>query len=364
MTGPARDGGGPVGGGPDSERQVLLILNAALRHGRVAVLAPLVAVVLALLIASVLRRNFVATSQFMPQTQETRSSAAGLAAQFGISLAVNGPNPESPDFYAQLMQSRELLEDVARTHYQVPVAAGSADSLRGTLLDLIPVQGEDSTVRVRRGLKWLRKHISVGVTLKTGVVDLRVTGPWPTLVERVNRRLLELVNRYNLTRRQTRASAERAFVEERLNDARDSLAVVESRYLQFLERNRQYQQSPELAFQAARFERQVGLRQQLYATLSQAYEQARIEEVRNTPVITVVDPPEGSGVRASGNYALAVFLGFLIGLAVSLAWVFGQEYIAAQRSRHPADYEEFVLLRSALLTRILPGKRGRPGRDG
>ena len=49
---------------------------------------------------------------------------------------------------------------------------------------------------------------------------------------------------------------------------------------------------PELNFQQERLQRQVQLQQQLYTTLSQSFEQAKIEEVRDTPVITVVEPPE------------------------------------------------------------------------
>src|SRR3712207_7894583 len=50
------------------------------------------------------------------------------------------------------------------------------------------------------------------------------------------------------------------------------------------QRNRDYRNSPELTFQQERLSREVSRVQQLYGRLSEAYEQAKIEEVRDTPV--------------------------------------------------------------------------------
>jgi uncharacterized protein involved in exopolysaccharide biosynthesis len=60
----------------------------------------------------------------------------------------------------------------------------------------------------------------------------------------------------------------------------------------------------------------------MYTTLTQAYEQARIDEVRNTPVITVVEPPE-SPVRPDSRrlvswLAVSLVVGVLAALAAAL----------------------------------------------
>jgi uncharacterized protein involved in exopolysaccharide biosynthesis len=51
----------------------------------------------------------------------------------------------------------------------------------------------------------------------------------------------------------------------------------------FLQANRQWANSPDLTFQHDRLERDIALRQQVYTTLVQSFEQARISEVRDTP---------------------------------------------------------------------------------
>jgi hypothetical protein len=68
-------------------------------------------------------------------------------------------------------------------------------------------------------------------------------------------------------------------------------------------------------------QREVVNRQQVYSTLVQSYEQARITEVRDTPVITVLQspflPPEpdGRGLTLSG--ALGLVLGGMVGVVLA-----------------------------------------------
>jgi uncharacterized protein involved in exopolysaccharide biosynthesis len=64
-------------------------------------------------------------------------------------------------------------------------------------------------------------------------------------------------------------------------------------------------------FQFDRLSRQVNMRQQLYTSVTQSYEGARIEEVRNTPVITLMEPAD---LPAQPDPRLALLKGMLAGL--------------------------------------------------
>lgn len=93
-----------------------------------------------------------------------------------------------------------------------------------------------------------------------------------------------------------------------------------------------------LTFQEDRLSREVSRQQQLYSTLSQAYEQAKIEEVRDTPVFTLVDEPE-LPARPNPRFLvlklpLALIVGGIIGLFLGLVREFG---LAASRRQDP-DY--------------------------
>ncbi len=304
--------------------------------------------------------DYVAESSFRPESSEQARSGqiSSLAAQFGMSLgAGQGDNVE---FYQQLLRARHLLRAAAETDYAFQVGA-STDSLRGTLADLLDVEGDTEEARIRNAALELRESLAVEANTQSNVVTVRTTMPWPDLAVLVNRRLLDLVNDFNLRNRQSRAAAEREFVAARLEQVRGELLSAESELQRFYEANRRYEQSPELRFEAARLQRIVDLRQQVYTSLAVAAEEARINEVRNTPLITVIDPPEGF-VRRTGSYvrigAVALIFGLLLGVFLGLV----REYVRWQAASNPSDVAE--------LRRTLHGKlarwrdRVRPGTDG
>src|SRR5262249_12779384 len=161
--------------------------------------------------------------------------------------------------------------------------------------------------------------------------------------------LLAEMNTFNMESRQSQAGAERRFVEQRLNELKDSLRAAEDRLQAFLQRNRDYENSPQLSFQQQRLAREVSMQQDMVTGLAQSFEQARIEEVRDTPVITVIDKPEipverdRRGLIKKG--LLAIVLGGVLGLGVA----FVREGMARGRRNGSAELEEFSELRREAL---------------
>lgn len=346
----------------------LELVNVLLRHRRAiiafGVLVPLVSIGFILLRP----RSFTSTASFMPQQSQRAgaSQLAALAGQFGFNIPT-GEAGQSPEFYADLVVSREVLGAVADDTFSVadtlgPFGRGEVTGGLATLLEI--EQRAPEPIRRVKVIEWLRENaLSVSIGQETGVVRLSVQTRWPELSARIAARLIDLVNQFNLETRQTQAAAERRFIEERMAQARDELRTAEKRLEAFLRNNRQFQNSPELLFENERLERQVNMRQQVFTSLAEAYEQARISEVRNTPVITVVEPaqvpvqPDPRGVVATA--ALAGALGLGLGALVA----FGLEYVDRRRGEDADEYSEFRSLwqetRSDVtgaLRRLRPGK--------
>lgn len=101
----------------------------------------------------------------------------------------------------------------------------------------------------------------------------------------------------------------------------------------FLQANRQWENSPDLTFQHDRLDRDISLRQQVYTTLVQSFEQARIAEVRDTPVITVLQAPYLPG-RDSRRIALIGIVGLGLGAMAGLVLAF---IVEAVRRPAPGD---------------------------
>ncbi len=331
---------------PVDDISLVRLLNVLLRNRRLVVGLPLAAAILVVGITIVLPRTYTTQAVFLPEgTEQDASRLIGLAAQFGFSVP-GARGGETPEFYAGLLRSRELLKAAVETRYDLGGAEATSQDRIATLVEYYRLEDEPPDVGVAKAMEKLRKDLRVRTRQETGVVEVDVTTRLPDLSHQVTVRLLALLNEFNLDRRQSQAAAERVFIEGRLREAEEELHEAEERLEAFLQRNRRYQQSPELTFEFERLQRRVNLRQQVYTSLAQSYEQARIEEVRNTPVITVVDPPEPPPRPDPRELLLKAILAMLVTGTLAAFWALGREFVRAAREDKPDEYEEFERLKA------------------
>lgn len=245
-----------------------------------------------LLLAILYPRGRSYTAEFSFFTEAPRGAAASpsaaVATQLGINLsaATNTSPSLSPQFYPELLKAPQFLESVVET----PLTIGS-DSARRTLIELYGVESPDPHVRRVEAAQILGMSLKSSVAVQTGIVRLSVTADNAPLALAIARTVLTKLSDFNIKSRQGRAAAERTFIESRLPQVRAELRAAEDRLTAFLLENRDLR-SPSVLFERTRLEREVTLRSQVYTVLAQSLEQARIDEVRDTPVVTVLSNPE------------------------------------------------------------------------
>lgn len=332
---------------------ILGVINFLLRRARLVFGVPIAVAIAAVVLALLAPGQFIVESRFKPEAAGAvaPSQLAGLAAQFGFNLA-GGSTGESPEFYAGVLESRSLLREVVRTEFHIATDGDDGQPVTGTIAELYGIEGETPEDEMTIAVLLVDGLVSVTVDARQGVVILRTTAQWPELARQINRRMLQLVNEFNLGKRQSRAAAERHFVEQRVRRAHQELEAAEADLLEFYQRNRLYQDSPELSFERDRLERIVSLRQQVHNSLAQSYEQARIDEVRDTPVITIVDSADDALVMSGKNVKLSGVLGFIVGGMFALALAIALEYMSRERAMGSAEYSQFVELRRAIFSSL------------
>ncbi len=258
---------------------------------------------------------------FFPQTSQmpSNSGLAALAGQFGLPLGGLNGSSQPPQFYADLLETRELLEPIARDS----VTAGSANTRRVPLSAFLRISGDDQRIVIARTVEALRvRVVSTSVAVRTtGVVSVAVRTRSPTASLEIAERLLQGLNQFNLVTRQSQASAERRFIEGRLAAARATLRGAEDALQSFLQGNRQLGNAPHLVFTQQRLEREVSLQQQVVAGLAQQYEDARIREVRDTPVITVIDQPALPALPEPPHRLRVIVVAMVVGFSAGIAFV-------------------------------------------
>lgn len=345
----------PAAGG--SNISVYALLNALLRERRLILGTIALTTLLGLAIGLLLPRQWAATSSLVTQTESGNAGQlAGLAAQFGVAVPSVGKG-DSPEFYAALLQSRELLQRVIQTEYSVARPGGApGDSVRGNLIVHLGLADAPRDKQMKLAVRKLSQRVSARADLRTNIVRLVAVANSPQLAEAINARLLELLGEFNLATRQSQAHAERQFVQERVADAGRELRGAEARLQAFLSQNRRIDDSPQLTFERARLERDVSLRQQVFEGLSRSLEDARIEEVRATPVVTIIDRPAGSAERTGVGRAGAAIIGLATGILLALALALTRQYLVRREAVEEQAYEEFVELRGELAHTLQPSR--------
>jgi len=328
-------------GWKDSEEFSLLALGATLLRNRWRIARwGLAGATIAALIAFTKAPIYLASASFIPQNQSdpTRSGLANLAGQFGVALP--GSNQAlSPEFYSRLLKSRELLIRVAADTIVVREKAGR----RIPFLDLFEISGPTERARQEQGVRVLTGTlVNVSVAKPTGVVELSVGTRWPSVSLAIVTDLINGVNDFNQRMRQEQAGAERRFVEGRLEIAGADLRASEDRLEDFLRNNRQFANSPDLTFQRDRLQRDLTLKQQMFTTLTQSYEEVRIREVRDTPVITVVESPSVPTLPESRRRGTAILLGLVFGAFIGAIVGVTSETVTRRSEEGDAEAHEFV----------------------
>ena len=339
----ATAGRAPMPDSTGSEISLIRLINIVLAY-RTVVFACSALLFLVVVVVTLIRpRTYTVDSSFTPQSERLASNLAGIAAQFGVPLPSTDA-AASPDFYVELLESRRILGETIQTTYTFPTDTGEVS---GTLVEIFEIEGETEGERDELALRRFRGMISTELERPSGVVTFEVKTFNPQLSAKVARRLLDLLNRFNLETRQSQASAERRFTEVRLAEAKEELLQVENGLQAFLEVNRDLGTSPLLRFRQERLEREVSIRQAVVSALAQNYEQARIDEVRDIPVITVVEEPEAPALPDPRMLLLRGLLALIAGALMGSLLAFFLAFIRATRTDTADELDEFRRLRRA-----------------
>jgi uncharacterized protein involved in exopolysaccharide biosynthesis len=291
---------------------------------------------------------------FIPQAspEGTMSGLAAAASQFGVRLPTSGGSNWGLPVYVELLTSSALLEPMAADTMIVTEQRGK----RVALLDLLKVRDPDPRMRRDIGIRKLGKIITATEVRPLEAVKISVTTPWPSVSYRLAQQLLQGLNEFILEKRKSQATAELQFVEGQARDAEVALRASENKLQTFLQQNRSLGSSPELTFERDRLQRDVTLNQQMYGTLLQSREEARIREVRDTPVLTIIEDPRLPLVGEPRNSVQRAVLGGIAGCILGIMIALLVERMMKIRSEPSETTRDFLAVAQDTMPPI--AKRG------
>lgn len=258
----------------------------------------------------------------VPQASADAGGIASIAARFGLSVGVGEPS-QSIDFYAELLRARQTIEAVLGHAYADARGASTA------LVDVLDASGASEEKRYENAVEKLLEATTISASRKSNVLSVGVVLRDSSVALQVAKEYLRALTTFDTETRQLRGRFERQFVQGRLEEAESQLIQAEDSLLRFLSRNRDFSSSPSLQFEHDRLSRNVSFRAQVQSVLAQSLEQARIEEVRDTPMLTLVQPPYVPRTSESRRTALLAVGGAAAALLLVMLALLVRDHIRA-----------------------------------
>ncbi|WP_265767728.1 Wzz/FepE/Etk N-terminal domain-containing protein [Fodinibius salsisoli] len=317
--------------------------------------------VLGLLVALLSPKEYSTSATLMPEAQSSQGAASSLLNQYGGLLGIGGgaasagqegtippqlyPNVvESLPFQVELMNTpvRFASYDTTATPHLFfsEVRSPSILSYLNPLKILGLFRGEeeegpvitkvdrDSVLHLSKEqmetVKKMRQRLSVGVDQETGVISVSSEFPDPQAAAEVGQAGIKLLKEYMREYRTQKATKDLEFVEEQVEKARERFEEAQDKLAQFRDNNLSLA-TAKAQTREQELQSQYDLAFNLYNSLNQQLQQARLQLQEQTPVFSVLQPVSVPLNDNTSGFLILMVSGILGGI-IALGWVLVQSW--------------------------------------
>lgn len=329
-----------------------------------------VGVVLGVLVALLSPKEYVSDATLMPEySAESAGGASSLLQQYGGLLGMSGGNFNSAsnairvDLYPQIVQSLSFQTNLMNQDFTYPEYDTTATlyeyfmeihspgvlayiqqytiGLPFTILGALKGDPEEEMVAEAQQdpeilsltkdqmevVKNLRERVGVSLNEETGIVSVNVRMPDPKVAAQVAKYTIGELTEYLVEYRTEKVLRDLEFVEDQLNKAEERFKDAQLALAEFTDSN-QGNLTARARTEQQRLQSEYDIAFNLYNSLTQQFEQARLKVQEETPVFKVLQPVQVPVEdETSGAMILIVFV-MLSGIA-SIGWIFIRQFLAS-----------------------------------
>tara|TARA_B100001094_G_C18161705_1_gene789758 strand:+ start:1148 stop:2218 length:1071 start_codon:yes stop_codon:yes gene_type:complete len=301
---------------------IMLVLA---RHLKYIIFMPLITCSVAIIyVLFLVEPVYTSTSKIMSSSSNSFSQAVGLAAQFGINIPTSQKEPKW--VYPDILKSRTLAKAVLQQKFSTNWLGEQK-----TLLQILTYEQKQLELNMdtleKMAVSKLIGMIRVYEEVKTGILTLNVDSQEPKLAAEINQTLIDELDSHQRRYNKAKTSDTKQFILERIQDTEKELIDAEESLKVFRDRNRRIENSPALQLEQQRLGREVTVLTGVYTTLKQQLETSKIEEVKESDYVVVLDPPEVPIIQSKPNKKFIVIFAGFFGLGLGVFFAFIRDYI-------------------------------------
>lgn len=300
----------------------LVEIGRLLWRSRKAIAAVTAIVTVCSIIVSLLLPPYYRSSvSLMPETERSKLGGLGGLSELAAMAGVNvGGDVTLARLYPTIIKSEVILRNVLYAEYR------TAESEKPqNLIQIWEIGGKTERHAYEDALTALQNALDVTLDNKTNIVTISIEMKDAALAaDLVNKTVAEL-DKFFRTKRTTNATEQRKWIEGRVKEVESDLGKSEDVLKEFREKNRRIGDSPQLLLQQQRLIREVEINSTLYVELKKQYEIVRIEEIKNIPLVSIIDPAVPRVYRERPKRRNIVITFFLLSLAGASGFVYLRE---------------------------------------
>ena len=240
---------------------------------------------------------------------------SGLASLAGVNVGGSTPT----QIYQELVTSESVLAPVIYAKYKTKEFPDSVNLIKYEEIEpdkSLPADLQKRKMFLKEFQKLTKSRITTDVDRMTQVLTITVQMPEGQLSADVANNIAASLDGYIQTQMRTSAKDQREYIDKRMSQVKDSLVAAENNMKDFNEKNKIISQSPSLMLEQGRLQRQVQILNTVYLQLAQQSELAKIQEVKDTPVINIEEvaknPIDKTGPKRRNILIFILFFSLVI----------------------------------------------------
>ena len=250
---------------------------------------------------------------------------SGLASQFGINFP--SQNIGQDWIHADVIKSRSLAKRVLLRKFDTKKYGDKKSLLEILIIKLGFSNLDDKENLFLSTEEFVNNLVNVNEDQKSGIFTLSVYSFDPKLAHDINEAIIEELESQREEHNEKAASKTRKFIEERIIETKKELEVAEEQLKDFRARNRRIENSPLLLLEQERLSREAIVLTGVFTTLKQQLETTKIEEVKDSDYILVIDEPFVPLNPFKPQKFKIVSLGLIFGILLSFIVALTYDYI-------------------------------------
>jgi uncharacterized protein involved in exopolysaccharide biosynthesis len=303
---------------------LLDILLVLAKHLKLIIITPTVFCIIAIIhVLFFTSPIYVSTATFMSSGSEgdNQSQMMGLASQFGIAMPRKDSSPKWS--YEEVIKSRTMAKSLLVHRFNTEEFGPQKELLQIITygnekpeygINTLLIQGIESVVGM------------IEVTKTASLFELEISASEPQLAADIANTVIVELDLHQRSYNARKTTETRQFIDERLLSTKAELEKAEETLKFFRERNRSIFESPQLQLEQERLGRDVAVLIGVFTTLKQQLETAKIDEVKESDYVIILDTPNIPLYPDKPKKKLIVILAGILGIGLGMIFAFIREY--------------------------------------